>query len=147
MRCIILLSLLASAASASLLDSSEPVTMDPAELSRIWQEVKTGKPAPAAPASDFWAESIMAQDAELARVYLLLWLQKQNPLMPLELYAHEYAAALSLHREALAGNSSSCAVLAAAYRAGRIGGLILQPSEQKARWFEQRALNPENIPN
>ena len=146
MRGFILLSLLASAASASLLDSSEPVTMDSSELSRIWQEVKTGKPAPAAPAGDFWAQSLMAQDAELARVLLLAWLQEKNPALPMAAQAQAYAAAVALHRRALAGQPAACASLAAAYRAGALGALRLPLSEEKARWFEQRALGADNLP-
>ena len=138
--------LLAPVAVASLLDGTEPVTLDPAEFSRIWQEVKSGAaPAPAT-AADSWQQAMLAEDAELARVLLLAWLQEKNPALPMAAQAQAYAAAVALHRRALAGHPAACAALAAAYRAGALGALQLPPSEAKARWFEQRALRAEYLP-
>ncbi|MBR1981758.1 MAG: hypothetical protein IKA23_03295 [Akkermansia sp.] len=138
--------LLVSPASASLLDDSAPVTLDQGEFSRIWQEVRSGvSPAPAA-AADSWQQAMLAEDAELARVLLLAWLQEKNPGMSLAANAQAYADAVVLHRRALAGQPAACAALAAAYRAGALGALQLPPSEEKARWFEQRALSAGNLP-
>ena len=44
------------------------------------------------------------------------------------------------------GMAGTCAALAAAYRSGQLGILTLPQSEAKARWFEQRALSAENLP-
>lgn len=138
--------LLAPVAVASLLDGTEPVTLDPAEFSRIWQEVKSGAaPAPAT-AADSWQQAMLAEDAELARVLLLAWLQEKNPALPMAAHAQVYADAVALHRRALAGQPAACAALAAAYRSGSLGALQLPPSEEKARWFEQRALSAEHLP-
>lgn len=138
--------LLAPVAAASLLDGTEPVTLDQAEFSRIWQEVRSGAaPAPAA-AADAWQQAMLAEDAELARVLLLAWLQEKNPALPLAVHAQAYADAVVLHRRALAGQPAACAALAAAYRSGSLGALQLPPSEEKARWFEQRALSAEHLP-
>lgn len=138
--------LLVPVAAASLLDGSEPVTLNPAEFSRIWQEVKSGaSPAPAA-AADTWQQAMLVEDAELARVLLLVWLQEKNPGMSLVAQAQAYADAVALHRRALAGQPAACASLAAAYRAGALGALRLPLSEEKARWFEQRALGADNLP-
>ena len=73
-------------------------------------------------------------------------LVEQNPLCPLADYAQDYAAAVGLHRSALAGQPAACAALAAAYRSGALGVLHLPVSEQKARWFEQRALAADSLP-
>lgn len=138
--------LLAPVAAASLLDGTEPVTLDQAEFTRIWQEVRAGAaPVPAA-AADAWQQAMLAEDAELARVLLLAWLQEKNPALPLAAHAQTYADAVALHRRALAGQPAACAALAAAYRTGALGALQLPPSEAKARWFEQRALSAENLP-
>ena len=138
--------LLAPVAAASLLDGTEPVTLDQAEFTRIWQEVRSGAaPAPAA-AADAWQQAMLADDAELARVLLLAWLQEKNPGMSLAAHAQAYADAVALHRRALAGQPAACAALAAAYRAGALGAMQLPPSEAKARWFEQRALRAEYLP-
>ena len=138
--------LLAPVAVASLLDGTEPVTLDQAEFSRIWQEVKSGaSPAPAA-AADTWQQAMLAEDEELARVLLLAWLQEKNPGVSLAAHAQVYADAVALHRRALAGQPAACAALAAAYRSGSLGALQLPPSEEKARWFEQRALSAEHLP-
>ena len=131
--------------AGTLLDSAEPVTLDPAEMSRIWAEVKGGKEA-SPPVSDGWRAAMLEQDEELARVLLLAWLQQQNPALGLDAAAKAYAQAVSLHRQALRGNAAACASCAAAYRAGYMGELLLPVSEQKARWFEQRALVAENLP-
>ena len=143
--CIVVLGA-ASLAQASLLDDSSPVTLDPAEMSRAWQAVSSGSAPAATPAADSWQEALLQADAELSRVLLLAWLQEQNPLAPLAAYAADYAAAVGLHRSALAGQPAACAALAAAYRSGTLGVLRLPASEQKARWFEQRALTAENLP-
>lgn len=131
--------------AGSLLDSAEPVTLDPAEMSRIWGEVKGGKVA-SSPVSDGWRAAMLEQDEELARVLLLAWLQQQNPALGLDAAAKAYAQAVSLHRQALRGNAAACAACAAAYRAGRLGEVSLPVSEQKARWFEQRAIVAGNLP-
>lgn len=131
--------------AGSLLDSAEPVTLDPAEMSRIWGEVKGGKVA-SSPVSDGWRAAMLEQDEELARVLLLAWLQQQNPALGMDAAAKAYAQAVSLHWQALRGNAAACAACAAAYRAGQLGELVLPVSEQKARWFEQRALVAENLP-
>jgi TPR repeat protein len=136
----------ASLAQASLLDDSSPVTLDPAEMSRAWQAVSSGSSPAVSPAADSWQEAMLQADAELSRVLLLAWLQEQNPLRPLAAFAQDYAAALGLHRSALAGQPAACAALATAYRAGTLGALQLPPSEQKARWFEQRALAADKLP-
>jgi hypothetical protein len=133
-------------AQASLLDDSAPLTLDPAEMSRAWQAASSGAAPAASPAADSWQEAMLQADAELSRVLLLAWLQEQNPLAPLAAYAADYAAAVGLHRSALAGQPAACAALAAAYRSGMLGVLRLPASEQKARWFEQRALTAENLP-
>ena len=133
-------------AQASLLDDSAPLTLDPAEMSRAWQAASSGAAPAATPAADSWQEAMLQADAELSRVLLLAWLQEQNPLAPLAAYAADYAAAVGLHRSALAGQPAACAALAAAYRSGTLGVLRLPASEQKARWFEQRALTAENLP-
>jgi hypothetical protein len=146
MRSFLLFPLFVSTALASLLDSKEPVTLDTAEFSRIWQDVKSGQTAPSLPAGDSWSAAMLAENAELARVLLLVWLQQQNPLIPMDANAQMYADAVALHFRALSGQVPACAAVAAAYRAGRLGGLFLPPSEQKARWFEQRALIQENLP-
>jgi hypothetical protein len=138
--------LFVSTALASLLDSEEPVTLDTAEFSRIWQDVKSGQTAPSLPAGDSWSAAMLAENAELARVLLLVWLQQQNPRIPMAANARVYADAVALHFRALAGQPTACAAIAAAYRAGHLGGLFLPPAEQKARWFEQRALIQENLP-
>lgn len=139
---------LAPVAYASLLDSDTPVTLDTGELSRIWQEVRSGQPAAPAPsaAADSWQAALLAEDAELSRVLLLVWLQEQNPLLPLAAHARDYAEAVSLHIQALRGQSAACASLAQAYRAGQLGALQLPASDAKARWFEQRALRVESVP-
>lgn len=138
--------LLAPVAVASLPDGTAPVTLDQAEFTRIWQEVKTGAaPAPAT-AADSWQQAMLAEDAELSRVLLLVWLQEKNPGMSLAAHAQAYADAVALHRRALAGQPAACAALAAAYRSGSLGALQLPPSEEKARWFEQRALSAEHLP-
>ena len=131
--------------AGSLLDSAAPVTLDPAEMSRIWGEVKGGKVA-SSPVSDGWRAAMLEQDEELARVLLLAWLQQQHPALGLDAAAKAYAQAVSLHRQALRGNAAACAACAAAYRAGRLGEVSLPVSEQKARWFEQRAIVAGNLP-
>ena len=138
--------LLAPVASASLLDGSEPVTLDQSEFSRIWQEVRSGAVSEPAAAGDSWQHAVLAEDAELGRVLLLAWLQEHNPARPMASNAQAYADAVALHRRALAGQCAACATLAAAYRAGSLGNLQLPLSESMARWFEQRALNAENLP-
>ena len=138
--------LLAPLAAASLLDGTEPVTLDQAEFTRIWQEVRAGAAPASAAVADSWQQAMLAEDAELARVLLLAWLQEKNPGMSLAAHAQAYADAVALHRRALAGQPAACAALAAAYRAGSLGALQLPPSEAKARWFEQRALSAENLP-
>lgn len=135
----------AALAQASLLDSSDAVTLDPAEFSRIWQEVKTGAAATPQVESG-WQAALQAEDEELSRVLLLAWLQGLNPLCPMEQHARAYADAVSLHRKAQAGHVASCAALAAAYRAGALGELALPASEEKARWYEQRALQMNQLP-
>lgn len=146
MRAVVLPFLLAPLACASILDGPEPVTLDQAELSRIWQEVRTGT-TPGAPATaDAWQQAMLAEDAELARVLLLAWLQEKNPLVPMAANAQAYADTVALHRRALIGQPAACAALAVAYRSGSLGALQLPPSEEKARWFEQRALNAANLP-
>lgn len=146
MRQVLLICCVAAAlAQASLLDSSDAVTLDPAELSRIWQEVKTGAAVPQQ-AGAGWQAAQLEGDEELARVLLLAWLQRVNPLLPMEKHARVYADAVLLHRRALAGHAASCAALAAAYRAGALGELALPASEEKARWYEQRALQMNLLP-
>lgn len=143
-----LLLVVAAQVHASLLDDSAPVTLDPAEMARAWQAVSSGQGAAAgasAPAGA-WQAAMLQQDPELARVMLLAWLVEQNPLCPLADYAQDYAAAVGLHRSALAGQPTACAALAAAYRSGALGVLHLPVSEQKARWFEQRALAADLLP-
>ena len=144
-RWLLLCCAAAAAAHASLLESTDAVTLDPAEFSRIWQEVKTGVPA-AAQAESGWQAALLAEDEELARVLLLAWLQGLNPLCPMEQHARAYADAVALHRKAQAGHAAACAALAAAYRAGRLGELTLPVSEEKARWYEQRAGEMQNLP-
>ncbi len=147
MNRLILILAVAPVAYASLLDSDTPVTLDTGELSRIWQEVSSGKPsAPAPAAADAWQAAMMTEDAELGRVLLLVWLQEQNPLIPMATHAQDYANAISLHRMAVTGQPAACAAVAQAYRAGQMGCLQLPQSEEKARWFEQRALISENLP-
>ena len=147
MRSLLLFPLFVSSALASLLDSNEPVTLDTAEFSRIWQDVKSGQAAPApAAAADSWQQAMLAEDAELSRVLLLVWLQEKNPGVSLAAHSQAYADAVALHRRALAGQPAACAALAAAYRSGSLGALQLPPSEEKARWFEQRALSAEHLP-
>ena len=118
--------------AGSLLDSAEPVTLDPAEMSRIWADIRGGS-AESGPVTDGWRAAMLEQDEELARVLLLA-------------AAKAYAQAVSLHRQALRGNGAACAACAVAYRAGQLGELLLPVSEQKARWFEQRALVAGNLP-
>ena len=89
---------------------------------------------------------MLQADAELSRVLLLAWLQEQNPLLPMAEHARDYAEAVSLHIKALRGQVAACAVVAQAYRSGQLGIFQLPPGEAKARWFEQRALTPENCP-
>lgn len=138
--------LLVPVVSASLLDGTEPVTLNQTEFSRIWQEVKSGAPQAPAAGADTWQQAMLAEDEELARVLLLAWLQEKNPALPMAAQAQAYAAAVALHRRALAGQPAACASLAAAYRAGALGALRLPLSEEKARWFEQRALGADNLP-
>lgn len=135
-------------AQSSLFEAREPVTLDSAEMARIWQEVKGGKAEAAAQASpsDTWQKAMLAEDAEQFRVLLLAWLQQQNPALGLDGAAASYARAVSLHLMALQGNTAACAACAGAYRSGRLGELTLPVSEQKARWFEQRALVAGNLP-
>lgn len=134
-------------AYAALPDGASPVTLDPAEMARAWQAAKSGAiTAPAATGADAWQAAMLQPEPELARMQLLVWLQQQNPLIPLAGHEQDYAAAVGLHRGALAGRSAACAALAAAYRSGFLGVLQLPVSEQKARWFEQRALIAENLP-
>lgn len=146
MKAFLLPFLLAPVAAASLLDGTEPVTLDQAEFTRIWQEVRSGAAPASAAAADAWQQAMLAEDAELARVLLLAWLQEKNPALPLAVHAQAYADAVVLHRRALAGQPAACAALAAAYRSGSLGALQLPPSEEKARWFEQRALSAEHLP-
>ena len=138
--------LLAPLAAASLLDGTEPVTLDQAEFTRIWQEVRAGAAPASAAVADSWQQAMLAEDAELARVLLLVWLREKNPGVSLAAHAQAYADAVALHRRALAGQPAACAALAAAYRSGSLGALQLPPSEEKARWFEQRILSAENLP-
>lgn len=146
MRTLALFLAAAAAASANLLDSNSPVTLDSAEMARIWQEVKTGKKLAVPQSGGSWQAAMQAEDAELARVLLLVWLQQQNPQIPMAGNAAAYAHALRLHLGALAGQSAACSELAQAYRSGLLGALALPVSEAKARWFEQRALNAGNLP-
>lgn len=132
--------------ASSLLDSAEPVTLDPAEMARVWQSVRSGKVETPQPVADGWRAAMLEQDEELARVLLLAWLQQQNPPLGLDAAAKAYAQAVSLHRQALRGHAAACAACAAAYRAGQLGELSLPVSEQKARWFEQRAIVAGNLP-
>ena len=141
----LLIMLLAPAAYASLLDADTPVTLDTAELSRIWQEVRNGAPAASPAAGDAWQSAMLAEEAELSRVLLLAWLQEQNPLMPLAAHAKDYAEAVSLHMKAMCGWREACKTLALAYRVGQLGALQLVVCEQKARWYEQRAVTVENL--
>ena len=137
---------LASVAMASLLDGDAPVTLDTGELSRIWQEVRSGVPAAEQGAGDdAWQSAMLAEDAELSRVLLLVWLQEQNPLLPLAAHAKDYAEAVSLHMKALCGRREACKALTLAYRVGQLGALQLPVCEQKARWYEQRAVTVENL--
>ncbi len=115
-------------------------------MSRIWQEVQTGGSPRTLPSSSGWQEAMLEPDAETARVMLLAWLQRANPQLEIGSHAREYAGVVALHRQALAGQPAACAVLAAAYRSGQLGILALPLSEAKARWFEQRALSAENLP-
>ena len=138
--------LLVPVVSASLLDGTEPVTLDQAEFTRIWQEVKSGAPQAPAAGADTWQQAMLAEDEDLARVLLLAWLQEMNPAVPMAAHAQVYADAVALHRRALAGLPAASAALAAAYRSGSLGALQLPPSEEKARWFEQRALSAEHLP-
>lgn len=145
-RIFLLLCVVVAVAQASLLDTREPVTLDTAEMVRIWQTVRTGKPALQAAGGDTWQAALLAEDAELGRVLLLAWLQQLNPQAPMVQFATDYAQAVTLHLQALRGNSAACAACAGAYRAGRMGALSLPVSEQKARWFEQRAIVAGNLP-
>ena len=145
LACFFLLAGAAPLMAASLLDGAEPLTLDAAEMSRIWQEVQTGTSPRALPTSG-WQEAMLEPDAETARVMLLAWLQRANPQLEIGAHAREYAGAVALHRQALAGMPAACAALAAAYRSGQLGILTLPQSEAKARWFEQRALSAENLP-
>lgn len=140
--------LFCAVAQASLLNSDTPVTLDTAEMARVWQEVKSGKAASAAeaPADDAWQAALLQEDEEVARVLLLAWLQQQNPQCPMAQYASDYAAALVLHRLALAGVPKACRELAGAYRSGCMGALCLPVCEAKARWVEQRAIQPGLLP-
>ena len=131
--------------AGSLLDSAEPVTLDPAEMSRVWAAIRGGS-AESGPVADGWRAAMLEQDEELARVLLLAWLQQQNPALGLDAAAKVYAQAVSLHRQALRGNAAACAACAVAYRAGQLGELVLPVSEQKARWFEQRSIVSGNLP-
>ena len=144
-RWLLLCCAAAAAAHASLLESTDAVTLDPAEFSRIWQEVKTGV-ASTPQVESGWQAALQAEDEELSRVLLLAWLQGLNPLCPMEQHARAYADAVLLHRKAQAGHVASCAALAAAYRAGRLGELTLPVCEEKARWYEQRAREMQNLP-
>lgn len=144
-RIFLLLCVVVAVAQASLLDTREPVTLDTAEMARIWQEVQTGTSPRALPTSG-WQEAMLEPDAETARVMLLVWLQRANPQLEIGAHAREYAGAVALHRQALAGMPAACVALAAAYRSGQLGILTLPQSEAKARWFEQRALSAENLP-
>lgn len=135
----------AAVAQGALPDDSEPVTLDFAEMARIWQEVKDGRPATPAD-QDAWQAAVQAEDEELARVLLLAWLQQHNPQVPMAVFAADYARVLRLHRLALSGNPAACAALAEACRSGFLGRLMLPVSEQKARWFEQRAVHAGNLP-
>jgi hypothetical protein len=132
--------------ASSLLEEQQPLTLDQTEFSRIWQEVKTGVTAPQPARHSLWQQAVLAEDTELGRVLLLAWLQQQNPQCELVACAGDYAAAVSLHLSALAGQPAACVALAAAYRAGQLGVLCLPQSEEKARWFEQRALIAEKLP-
>lgn len=145
MKLALLILLLAPVAYASLLDTDSPVTLDAAEMSRIWQEVRSGVPSASAPGADNWQSAMLAEDAELTRVLLLAWLQEQNPLMPLAAHAKDYAEAVSVHMKALSGWREACKTLALAYRVGQLGALQLAVCEQKARWYEQRAVTVENL--
>lgn len=141
--------LLAGAAplmAASLLDGAEPLTLEAAEMARVWQEVSQGVREESVSRQDAWYSAMLEVDAELARVLLLAWLQQQNPHTPLLEAARDYAEALQLHFNARNGLAEACVRLAACYRAGQLGKLALPASEAKARWFEQRALSEENLP-
>lgn len=144
-RIFLLLCVVVAVAQASLLDTREPVTLDTAEMARIWQTVRTGTSPRVLPTSG-WQEAMLEPDAETARVMLLAWLQRANPQLEIGAHAREYAGAVALHRQALAGMPAACVALAAAYRSGQLGILTLPQSEAKARWFEQRALSAENLP-
>ena len=145
MRRWLLILFLAPVAYASLLDADTPVTLDTGELSRIWQEVRSGASSSSPAAGDAWQSAMLAEDAELTRVLLLVWLQEQNPLLPLAAHAKDYAEAVSLHMKALCGRREACKTLALAYRVGQLGALQLAVCEQKARWYEQRAVTVENL--
>lgn len=142
---LMLLACVSQLAPAALPEGDTPVTLDAAEMSRIWQEVQTGASPRALPTSG-WQEAMLEPDAETARVMLLVWLQRANPQLEIGAHAREYAGAVALHRQALAGMPAACAALAAAYRSGQLGIFALPQSEAKARWFEQRALSAENLP-
>lgn len=132
--------------ASSLLEEEQPLTLDQSEFSRIWQEMKTGISSPQPSRHSLWQQALLAEDAELGSVLLLAWLLQQNPQCELAECAADYAAAVSLHRGALAGQPAACVALAAAYRAGKLGVLCLPQSEEKARWIEQRALLAEKLP-
>lgn len=132
---------------ASILDDTAPVTLDPGAMSRAWQAASSGAhPEQTAATGGAWQAAMLQQNPELQRVQLLVWLVEQNPLLPLAAHPQDYAAAVALHIGALAGQPAACASLAEAYRAGRLGLLSLPHCEQKARWFEQRALIAEKLP-
>lgn len=146
-RVLLILALFLPCVQAALLDADAPVTLDPVAMADAWQQVKNGAPA-SAPSSctGAWQSAMLEQDEEVARVVLISWLQQQNPLLPLEGNAPTYASAVRLHRLALQGHAGACSALAAGYRSGKLGALALPVSEQKARWFEQRALHQDSLP-
>ena len=142
-RVILPLLLGAPLAAASLLDGTEPITLDQGAFTRILNEVRGGNVA--APGSG-WKAAMLAEDAELMRVLLLVWLQELNPQAPMGAHAQAYAAAVRLHLDARAGRAAACASLAQAYRTGELGDLQLPACEEKARGFEQRALVSDCLP-
>ncbi len=154
MRCIltilVMLPLFVTAA-----ESVGSLTLDPAEMELARRQVFGGAgitaaheagAAPAVPVTpgqapevERWQAAFAAAGTEMMPVLLLALLQDMNPTMSMAENAEAYAEALALHRKAAAGNTEACALLAEAFRAGRLNsGLKLPYSEQLAEFVQLR---------
>ncbi len=137
---------------ASVVLAEGSLTLDPGMYADALREVQANRaraaqPADAAPAPQAaalsspeaaeWYRAMQEVGTPQADVRLILLLQQLNPLAGVD----ELAAALQMHRLAMAGNASACAQLAAAFRSGTLpGGLVFIRDARLAQAVMARAV-------